>query len=73
MIDVKSGGSDHGFEIAKNMLIPPGNYSCTLEISGSNGTLACETRGCRVTGPWTEPSSALAGGVRRMSAHRCRG
>lgn len=60
MIDVKSGG-DHGFEIAKNMLIPPGSYNCTLEISGPTGTLACETRGCRVTGPWTEPSSAPAG------------
>ncbi len=60
MIDVKSGG-DHGFEIAKNTLIPPGNYDCTLEISGPTGTLACETRGCRIIGPWTEPPSDLAG------------
>ena len=59
MIDVKSGG-DHGFEIAKNMFIPKGNYSCKLEISGPTGTLACETRGCKVTGPWTELSSAPA-------------
>lgn len=58
MIDVKSG-EDHGFEIAKNMLIWRGNYSCTLEISGPTGILSCETRGCRVTEPWTEPSSTL--------------
>lgn len=60
MIDVKSGG-DQGFEIAKNMRIPKGNYNCTLEISGPTGTLACETRGCRVTGPWTESPSARVG------------
>lgn len=55
MIDVNSGG-DHGFEIAKNMFTPRGNYSCALEISGPTGVLACETRGCKVTQPWTEPS-----------------
>jgi hypothetical protein len=59
MIDVKSGG-DHGFEIAKNMFIPRGDYSCTLEVSGPTGVLACETKGCKVTEPWTEPSSASA-------------
>lgn len=62
MIDVKPGG-DHGFEISKNMKILPGNYNCTLEISGPTGTLACETRGCKVAGPWTEPSSAALAGV----------
>lgn len=60
MIGVKSGG-DHFFEIAKNMFLPSGDYSCTLEVSGPTGILACETRGCKVREPWTEPSSVPTG------------
>ncbi len=37
---------DYGFEIAKNMRVKPGDYNCTLEVSGPGGTLACETRKC---------------------------
>jgi hypothetical protein len=60
MIGVKSGG-DHFFEIAKNMFLPSGDYSCTLEVSGPTGILACETRGCKTREPWTEPSSVPTG------------
>jgi hypothetical protein len=70
MIDVKSG-DDRGFEIAKNMFIPRGNYSCTLEISGPAGVLACENRGCKVMEPWTElssPPSEMPGEVRPSEA-----
>ncbi len=45
MIDVKPD-HDHAFEISKSMRIPSGSYNCSLEVSGPNGPLICETRRC---------------------------
>ena len=59
MIDLQPGG-DHSFEIAKDMRIDPGDYACTLEISGPAGTLASETRRCQANEPWIEQPSAIA-------------
>ena len=59
MIDLQPGG-DHSFEIAKDMRIDPGDYACTLEISGPAGTLASETRRCQANEPWVEEPSAIA-------------
>lgn len=35
---------DYGFEIAKNVKIPPGEYDCSLEAKGPQGVLAEESR-----------------------------
>ena len=59
MIDLKPGG-DHSFEIAKDMRIDPGDYACTLEISGPAGTLASETRRCQANEPWVEQPPSIA-------------
>jgi len=40
---------DYSFEISKNMRIQPGDYNCTLEVSGPEGTLARENRKCSLT------------------------
>ena len=53
-------GEDHGFEISKNMRIPQGSYDCRLEVTGPQGLLCSETRGCRLAVPWDEKSSPLA-------------
>ncbi len=53
-------GEDHGFEISKNMRIPQGSYDCRLEVTGPQGLLSSETRGCRLAAPWDEKSSPLA-------------
>lgn len=37
---------DYSFEIAKNLELLPGNYTCTLEASGPGGILASENRRC---------------------------
>jgi len=37
---------DYNFEISKNLIIPPGDYICTLEATGPQGTLALENRKC---------------------------
>lgn len=37
---------DYSFEISKNMRIQPGDYNCTLQVSGPQGTLARENRKC---------------------------
>ena len=37
---------DYSFEIAKNLKLIPGNYTCTLEASGPGGILASENRRC---------------------------
>ncbi len=37
---------DYGFEIAKNIELIPGDYTCTLEASGPGGILASENRRC---------------------------
>jgi len=57
LMDVEPG-EDHGFEISKNMKISPGSYNCTLEVAGPKDSLACETRRCKASIPWTEPSPA---------------
>lgn len=61
MIDLQPG-RDHGFEIAKNLRITPGDYACILEISGPLGTSACETRRCQANEPWIEPASMTISG-----------
>jgi hypothetical protein len=42
---------DYNFEISKNMRIQPGDYNCTLEVSGPEGTLALENRKCSLEEP----------------------
>lgn len=42
---------DYSFEISKNMRIQPGDYNCTLEVSGPEGTLALENRRCSLEKP----------------------
>jgi len=42
---------DYSFEISKNMRIQPGDYNCTLEVSGPEGTLALENRKCSLEKP----------------------
>ncbi len=37
---------DYSFEIAKNLKLIPGDYTCTLEASGPGGILASENRRC---------------------------
>ena len=37
---------DYSFEISKNIRIQPGDYNCTMEVSGPRGTLALESRRC---------------------------
>lgn len=37
---------DYSFEIDKNIKLLPGDYICTLEASGPDGTLASESRKC---------------------------
>lgn len=58
LMDVEPGG-DHGFEISKNMKISPGSYNCTLEVAGPKASLACETRRCKASIPWIEPSPVV--------------
>lgn len=53
-------GEDHGFEISKNMRIRQGSYDCRLEVTGPQGLLSSEARGCRPAVPWNERSSASA-------------
>ena len=50
-------GKDHSFEISKNMRILPGSYNCTLEVTGPKGSLAHETRKCKLAEPNMEPVS----------------
>jgi len=57
LMDVEPG-EDHGFEISKNMKISPGSYNCTLVVAGPKDSLVCETRRCKASIPWTEPSPA---------------
>jgi hypothetical protein len=42
---------DYNFEISKNMRIQPGDYICTLEATGPEGTLALENRRCSLEKP----------------------
>lgn len=42
---------DYNFEISKNMRIQPGDYICTLEATGPQGTLALENRKCSLEEP----------------------
>lgn len=58
LMDVEPG-EDHGFEISKNMKISPGSYNCTLVVAGPKDSLACETRRCKASIPWTEPSPVV--------------
>ncbi len=53
-------GEDHGFEISKNMRILPGSYDCRLEVTGPQGLLSSEIRGCHLAAPWDEKSSPSA-------------
>lgn len=53
-------GEDHGFEISKNMRISQGSYDCRLEVTGPQGLLSSETRGCHLAVPWDEKSSPSA-------------
>jgi hypothetical protein len=53
-------GEDHGFEISKNMRIHQGSYDCRLEVTGPQGLLSSETRGCHLVVPWDEKSSPSA-------------
>jgi hypothetical protein len=53
MLQVESG-KDHSFEITKNLRILPGSYNCTLEVTGPKGSLARETRKCKLAGPMME-------------------
>ena len=50
-------GKDHSFEISKNMRILPGSYNCTLEVTGPKGSLAHETRKCKLAELNMEPVS----------------
>ncbi len=43
---------DYSFEISKNMRIQPGDYNCTLEVSGPQGTLALKTE----SAAWQSPA-----------------
>jgi len=45
LMDVEPG-RECGFEICKNAIIAPGEYNCTLEAVGPDGSLACESRRC---------------------------
>lgn len=51
-------GQDHGFEISKNMKIRKGSYDCRLEVTGPQGLVYSETRGCRLASVWEEKSPA---------------
>ncbi len=42
---------DYSFEISKNIRIQPGDYNCTMEVSGPKGTLALESRKCSLANP----------------------
>jgi len=42
---------DYSFEISKNIRIYPGDYNCTMEVSGPRGTLALESRRCSLANP----------------------
>lgn len=53
MLQVESG-KDHSFEISKNLRILPGSYNCTLEVVGPKGSLARETRKCKLAEPMIE-------------------
>ena len=53
MLQVESG-KDHSFEISKNLRILPGSYNCTLEVTGPKGSLARETRKCKLAEPMME-------------------
>jgi hypothetical protein len=66
-------GKDNGFEIAKNVKIPAGEYVCILEATGPQGLLASESRVVRLAPeqkplfeliPWPEdldPDNAFSG------------
>ena len=49
---------DYSFEISKNMRIQPGDYNCTLEVSGPEGTLALENRKCSLEEPLQNSESS---------------
>jgi len=51
---------DHGFEISKNMRIRKGSYDCRLDITGPQGLLYSETRGCSLASVWEEKALASA-------------
>ncbi len=48
---------DYSFEISKNMRIQPGDYNCTIEVSGPKGILASEIRKCSLERPLQDPES----------------
>ena len=49
---------DYSFEIAKNLLLLPGEYICTLEASGPSGMLSSESRKCSLAKDQTDSFSA---------------
>jgi hypothetical protein len=56
LLQVESG-TDHSFEICKNMMVLPGSYNCTLEVKGPKGTLNIESRKCTLEKPLAESLS----------------
>lgn len=48
---------DYSFDISKNMRIQPGDYNCTMEVSGPQGTLARESRKCSLAKPLQDSES----------------
>lgn len=51
---------EHSFEICKNMRIMPGSYNCTLDLIGPKGSLAHDTRKCRVVESLQSPISMVS-------------
>jgi hypothetical protein len=45
---------DYSFEIAKNVIIPAGEYNCTLEANGPQGVLAEESRRISLAESWRQ-------------------
>ena len=48
---------DYSFEISKNMRIQPGDYNCTMEVSGPHGIMASESRKCSLAEPLQDTES----------------
>jgi hypothetical protein len=51
MIDIMPN-RESSFEISKSMRLWPGSYACILDVSGSEGQMASETRQCRMMEPF---------------------
>ena len=65
---------DYSFEISKNIRIQPGDYNCTMEVSGPKGTLASESRKCSLASPMQDLNPSRIRSLRmRKSPNRRQG